>query len=161
MIFRAFVGVNLRNCTLLHMYVLSARPVGQLRIQLAHEGLLLVVLFKARSGRNWTDAETLDESWFSRWETPFHGGITGLKLLLKFSSLFTDTLYTALFFWKDLFNHWMLVFFLPMFIFFKKMKKLKIKKKMYSQNEAGVLQTLENKIFFTAQPWWEDLYRIL
>ena len=38
------------------------RPVGQLQRQLALEGLLLVVLFKARSGRIWTDAEALDES---------------------------------------------------------------------------------------------------
>ena len=29
---------------------------------LVGEGLPLVVLFKARSGRLWTDAETLDES---------------------------------------------------------------------------------------------------
>ena len=36
-----------------------------------------------------------------------------------------------------------------MFIFFKK---------MYSQNgETGILEVLENKIFFAAQPWWEDL----
>ena len=34
--------------------------------------------------------------------------------------------------------------------------------KMYSQNdETGVLEFLESKIFFAAQPWWEDLYRIL
>ena len=24
----------------------------------------------------------------------------------------------------------------------------------------GVLEALENKIFFVAQPWWEDLYRL-
>ena len=40
-----------------------------------------------------------------------------------------------------------------MFIFFKY---------MYSQNdETGALEALENKIFFTAQPWCEDLHRIL
>ena len=34
--------------------------------------------------------------------------------------------------------------------------------KIYSQNDAtGVLEVLENKIFFAAQPWWEDLYRVL
>ena len=34
--------------------------------------------------------------------------------------------------------------------------------KMYSQNdETGVLEVVENKIFFSAQPWWGDLYRIL
>ena len=34
--------------------------------------------------------------------------------------------------------------------------------KMYSQNdEAGILDVLENKILFAAQPWWKDLYRIL
>ena len=30
---------------------------------------------------------------------------------------------------------------------------------MYSQNdETGVLEVLEIKMFFTAQAWWEDLY---
>ena len=33
---------------------------------------------------------------------------------------------------------------------------------MYSQNdETGILEALENKIFFAAKAWWEDLYRIL
>ena len=33
--------------------------------------------------------------------------------------------------------------------------------KMYTQNdEKGILEVLENKIVFAAQPWWEDLYRI-
>ena len=32
---------------------------------------------------------------------------------------------------------------------------------MYSQNdETGVLEVLETKVFFAAQPWWEGLYRI-
>ena len=32
---------------------------------------------------------------------------------------------------------------------------------MYAQNnETGVLDVLENKTFFAAQTWWEDLYRI-
>ena len=32
---------------------------------------------------------------------------------------------------------------------------------MYSQNdETGILEVLENEIFFAAQSWWEDLYRI-
>ena len=32
---------------------------------------------------------------------------------------------------------------------------------MYSQNdEIGVVEVLEIKIFFAAQPCWEDLYRI-
>ena len=40
-----------------------------------------------------------------------------------------------------------------MFVFFKK---------IYSQNdETGTLEVLENKIFFTAQAWLEDLYKIL
>ena len=62
MIFRAFVGVNLSNCILLHVIILNVRPVGQLRMQLAQGGLLLVVLFKVR--RDWilTDAEFVDES---------------------------------------------------------------------------------------------------
>ena len=35
------------------------------------------------------------------------------------------------------------------------------KKKMYSQNdETGVLEALESKIFFAAQPLWEELYQI-
>ena len=33
--------------------------------------------------------------------------------------------------------------------------------KMYSQNvETCILEFLENEIFFAAQPWWEDFYRI-
>ena len=55
MIFRAFAGVNLH-------IVLNVRPVSQLQSQLAHKGLLLVVLSKTRSDQLWTDAETLDES---------------------------------------------------------------------------------------------------
>ena len=34
--------------------------------------------------------------------------------------------------------------------------------KIYSQNdETGVLEVLESKILFAAQPRWEDFYRIL
>ena len=55
MIFRAFAGVNLH-------IVLNVRPVSQLQRQLAHKGLLLVVLSKTRSDQLWKDAETLDES---------------------------------------------------------------------------------------------------
>ena len=44
------------------MNVLSVRPVSQLQRQLARKGLLLVVMFKARSGQLWTYADTLDES---------------------------------------------------------------------------------------------------
>ena len=43
-----------------------------------------------------------------------------------------------------------LFMFLPMFML-----------KMYSQNvETCILEFLENEIFFAAQPWWEDFYRI-
>ena len=44
------------------LHVLRARPVNQLRRQLAQEGLLFVVLFKTRNGRLRTFAETVDES---------------------------------------------------------------------------------------------------
>ena len=34
--------------------------------------------------------------------------------------------------------------------------------KMYSQNdETGILEALEEKIFFASQPRWEDFSRIL
>ena len=34
--------------------------------------------------------------------------------------------------------------------------------KMYLQiDETGVLEILESKIFFAAQPWWEDFYSVL
>ena len=38
----------------------------------------------------------------------------------------------------------------------------RISRFVYSHNdESGVVQVLEIKIFFAAQPWWEDFYRIL
>ena len=40
LIFCALIAVNLHNPTLLHVYVLSVRPVNQLQRQLAHKGLL-------------------------------------------------------------------------------------------------------------------------
>ena len=34
--------------------------------------------------------------------------------------------------------------------------------KIYSHNnETGILEVLENELFFAAQPRWEDFYRIL
>ena len=82
LIFRAFVGVNFRNCPLLHVYVLSVRPVDHLWRQLAHESLPLVVLFQARSGRFWIDAETLDESFdFPDVKNLSITSLTGLKLI--------------------------------------------------------------------------------
>ena len=35
-----FVGLHLQNCTLLHLYFPSVRPVDQLLRQLAHKGLI-------------------------------------------------------------------------------------------------------------------------
>ena len=64
------------------MYVLSVRPVDHLWRQLAHESLPLVVLFQARSGRFWIDAETLDESFdFPDVKNLSIASLTGLKLL--------------------------------------------------------------------------------
>ena len=60
--FCALVDANLCNCTLLHVNILSVKPVSKLQRQLAHEDLLLVVLFKTKSGQLLTDAETFNKS---------------------------------------------------------------------------------------------------
>ena len=153
MILRVFVDVNLRKT--------SVRPFGQLWRHLAYEGLLLVVLFKARSGRLWTDAETLDESFdFPDGKHLFIASLLFLNYLrlLQFPPLCRDNLQGGIF--LEGINHWLLVFFLPMFILFIFLPLFMLK--MYLQNdETGVLEILESKIFFAAQPWWEDFYSIL
>ena len=118
MIFRAFVGVNLINCTLLHVYILSVRPNDQLRRQLAHGGLLLVVLFKVKRDRLLTDAEFIDESFdFHNGKHLFIALLTWIyERLLKFSPLCRDNLQDCIFLIGI--NHWLLAFFLPIFILF-------------------------------------------
>ena len=62
--------------------------------------------------------------------------------LLKFPSACRNNLQRCIFV-KEI-NHWLLVLFLPMFIFCKR---------MYSQNdETGILEVLEIFFFFATQP---------
>ena len=69
--------------------------------------------------------------------------------LLKFPSACRNNLQRCIFV-KEI-NHWLLVLFLPMFIFCKR---------MYSQNdETGILEVLEIFFFFATQPSWADLYK--
>ena len=100
----AFICRNFHNCILLHVYVLSVRPVSQLQKQLVHEGLLLVVLFKARSNQLWTDGETFDESFgFPNVKHLFIASLLALSYerLLKFPLFCRDTYRTiAIFSWK-------------------------------------------------------------
>ena len=109
----AFVCRNFHNCILLHVYVLSVRPVSQLQKQLVHEGLLLVVLFKARSNQLWTDAETFDESFaFPNVKHLFIASLLALSYerLLKFPLFCRDTYRTiAIFSWKKI-SHWLFAF---------------------------------------------------
>ena len=69
--------------------------------------------------------------------------------LLKFPSACRNNLQRCIFV-KEI-NHWLLVLFLPMFIFCKR---------IYSQNdETGILEVLEIFFFFATQPSWADLYK--
>ena len=120
----------------MHVYVLSVRPVSQIRRQLKHKNLILVVLFKARSGRLWTDAETLNESFdFPDGKSLY---IASLLAWLKFPPLGRDNLQDRIFL-KGI-NHWLLVFFLHIFIFFKK---------MYSQKDETCALRGSRKRFFS------------
>ena len=117
-------------------------------------GLTLMELCKARSGRFWRDAEIFDESFDfldgKHINSQHHYRPYIMIRLLKFSPPCRDNLQGCISL-KEI-KHGLLMFFLLIFIFFKK---------MYSQNdEIGVLEVLEIKIFFASQPCWEDLYRI-
>ena len=118
----AFVRGNFHNCILLHVYVLSVRPVSQLRKQLVHEGLLLVVLFKARSNQLLTDAETLNESFgFPNVKHLFIASLLALSYerLLTFPLFCRDTCRTvAIFSWKKI-SHWLLAFLSYIYLFQK------------------------------------------
>ena len=61
------------------MYVLSVRSLAQFRRQLVHVGLLLVVLFKTKSGRLCTNAKILNECFDFPDGKPFHSVITDLN----------------------------------------------------------------------------------
>ena len=111
LIFGTFVAINLCNSTLLYVHVLSVRPASQLRRQLAHEGLLLVVLVKARSGWFWSEAKTLDESFdFPDGKHLFVVSFLtlGYSRLLKFPPLCRDNLQGHIFL-KGI-NHYCLCF---------------------------------------------------
>ena len=89
----------------------------RLQRQLVHEGLLSVVLLKARSGQFWTDAEILIESF--DFPDGKHLSVASLLALnywrlLQFYHLCIDNLQSHIFL-KGI-NHWLFVFFLPMFI---------------------------------------------
>ena len=67
----AFVGLHLHSCILLQV-ISSVRPVDQLLRQLAHEGLLWVVLPKTRVGESVRRIRSaLNRCWKSRWILDF------------------------------------------------------------------------------------------
>ena len=161
MIFHAVVGVNLCNSTLSRVYVLTVRTVGQLQGQLAHDGLLLVVLFKDRGGQLWTDTVTLNESFDSPdGKDLFRASLLALiyQRLLQFPHLCRINLLGRIFL-RGI-KHWLLVLFLAMFILYIILPMFMLT--MYWQNDQkDILEVLENEILFAARSWSEELYRIL
>ena len=124
MIVRAFVGVHLRNCTPLHVYFLTVRPVHQLLRQLAHKGSLYVVLCNARVcvlvrrirsalNRCWK-SQCLD---FSNGKHLFTASLLALRLRLRHYSFIPvlELNYRAAFSWTILNINWV---FLPTYVYF-------------------------------------------